>query len=210
MNYLDILKLSLNNIDKPTTERPSKMNRMDLFDAIKNRRSIREFKSDPVPETLLKEILEAAQWAPSAGNCHARDFIVVKNPEVKRRLCEAALKQSFIEEAPVDIVVCANEERSAAVYGGRGRNLYCILDAAAAVQNMLLAAHALGLGACWVGAYSDEEVARTLHLPEWVRPIAIIPIGYPDEKPEPPERIEAHAITYRERYRANEASRSGF
>jgi len=179
------------------------MNHMDLFDAIKNRRSIRTFKSDPVPETLLKEILEAAQWAPSAGNCQARGFIIVKNPEIKRRLCEAALEQSFIEEAPVDIVVCANEERSAAVYGGRGRNLYCILDAAAAVQNILLAAHALGLGTCWVGAYSDEEVAKALDLPEWIKPIAIIPIGYPAEKPSPPRRIPLESLVYREHYRAS-------
>ena len=183
---------------------------MDLFDAIKNRRSIRSFKPDPVPETLLKEILEAAQWAPSAGNCQARDFIIVKNPKIKRRLCEAAFEQSFVEKAPVDIVVCANEKRSAAVYGSRGKNLYCILDAAAAVQNILLAVHALGLGTCWVGAYSDEEVAHALDLPEWIKPIAIIPIGYPDEKPEPPERIEARAITHGERYKASEGSRSGF
>jgi len=176
---------------------------MNLFDAIKNRRSIREFKSDPVPETLLKEVLEAAQWAPSAGNCQARDFIVVKNQKIKRRLCEAAFEQDFIEEAHVDIVVCANEKRSAAVYGRRGKNLYCILDAAAAVQNILLAVHGLGLGACWVGAYNDEEAAQALSLPEHVKPIAIIPIGYPAEKPSPPRRIPLENLTFKEHYRAS-------
>jgi len=176
---------------------------MDFFDVVKNRRSVRSFEPDPVPETLLKVILEAAQWAPSAGNCQARDFVIVKNPETKRRLCEAAFGQGFIEEAPVDVVVCANEKRSAAVYGSRGKNLYCVLDAAASAQNILLAAHALGLSTCWVGAYSDEEVAKALGLPEYVKPIAILPIGYPAEKPSPPRRIPLESLTYREHYRAS-------
>lgn len=103
----------------------------------------------------------------------------------------------------MDIAVCANEKRSAEVYGSRGKNLYCILDAAAAVQNILLAVHALGLGACWVGAYSDEEVAQALDLPKYVKPIAIIPIGYPAEKPSPPRRIPLESLTFREHYRAS-------
>jgi len=110
---------------------------MDVLEAIKGRRSIRAYKPDPIPEELLNKILEAAQWAPSAGNRQARDFIIVKAPEMKRRLCRAALGQCFIEEAPVDVVVCANEERSASRYGERGRRLYCLLDAAASVQNIL-------------------------------------------------------------------------
>lgn len=173
---------------------------MDLFDVIRDRRSIRSFKSDPVSEAFLRKILEAARWAPSAGNCQARDFILVKDPKIKEALCQAALGQCFIKEAPVDIVVCANEERSAARYGSRGRKLYCILDAAAAAQNILLAVHALGLGACWVGAYNDEAVTQILNLPEGIKPVAIIPIGYPAEKPWHPKRIELETITHKERY----------
>ena len=129
--------------------------KLDVFEVIKKRRSIRSFKSKPIPKEFLNRILEAAQWAPSAGNCQARDFIIVNDLEVKRRLRDAALDQSFIEEAPVNIIVCANEERSSRRYGDRGRKLYCLLDAASAVQNILLAVHALGLGACWIGAIQE-------------------------------------------------------
>jgi len=173
---------------------------MDLFEAIRNRRSVRAFKPDPVSDELLTKILDAARWAPSAGNCQPSDFIIVKDPEVKRELCVAALYQEFIEEAPVNLVVCANEERSAGTYGNRGRKMYCLLDAAAAIQNLLLAVHALGLGACWVSAFRNEEVTKVLNLPERVRPIAIIPVGYPAEKPLPTNRIPLEELVHRERY----------
>ena len=172
-----------------------------MFEAIKDRRSVRAFKSKPISEEFLDRILEAAQWAPSAGNCQARDFIIVSDLEIKRRLCDAALGQSFIEEAPIDIVVCANEERSSRRYGDRGRELYCLLDAASAVQNILLAVHALGLGACWVGAFHDDMVAKILNLPHWLRPVAIIPIGYPAEKPWTPPRMGLKAFVHLNRYR---------
>ncbi len=173
---------------------------MDVFEAIKGRRSVRAFKETPIPNEILRRILDAAQWAPSAGNCQARDFILVTDPEVKRKLRIAALNQHFIEEAPINIVVCANEERSARRYGERGRKLYCILDAAASVQNILLAVHALGLGACWVGAFYDEEVAEILNLPRWLKPIAIIPIGYPAEKPWRTSRLPLEALVHKNQY----------
>ncbi|MEM2340672.1 MAG: nitroreductase family protein [Candidatus Bathyarchaeia archaeon] len=178
---------------------------MDLFEAMRGRRSIRAFRPDPIPDSALEKILEAAQWAPSAGNRQARDFIIVRDPGVKARLADAALGQGFIEEAPVDIVVCANRERSAGRYGDRGRNFYCLMDAAAAVENILLAAHALGLGACWVGAYRDEEVAEVLGLPPWLRPIAIIPIGFPAESPRPPPRIKLEKLIHFDRYGSERA-----
>jgi len=166
---------------------------------------VRAFRPDPIPDSALEKALEAAHWAPSAGNQQARDFIVVKDPEVKARLAEAALGQRFVEEAPVDVVVCANRERSAGRYGDRGRNFYCFMDAAAAVENMLLAAHALGLGACWVGAYRDEEVAEALGLPPWLRPIAIIPMGFPAESPRPPPRIRLEKLVHLNRYGSERA-----
>ena len=170
--------------------------KLDVFEAIKDRRSVRAFKSKPISRNIINRILEAAQWAPSAGNCQARDFIIVDDVEIKRRLCDAALGQSFIEKAPIDIVVCANEERSSRRYGTRGRELYCILDAASAVQNILLAVHALGLGACWVGAFNDIAVAKVLNLSHWLKPVAIIPIGYPNEKPRKPSRMAFKTLTY--------------
>ena len=156
---------------------------MDVFEAIKTRRSIRAFTEEEVSEEEIKRILDAARWAPSAGNIQPWIFVIVRDPKRKRRLSEAALNQLFIEEAPVVIVVCADQERSGRVYGRRGSDLYCIQDTAAAIQNLLLAAHALGLGACWVGAFNEDAVRRVLNIPAGVRPVAIIPMGRPAVKP---------------------------
>jgi len=173
---------------------------VDLFEAILERRSVRAFTPEAVPDEVVEPILDAARWAPSAGNCQARDFIVVKDPRVKKALSEAALDQRFIEAAPITIVVCANERRSAHRYGRRGRELYCLLDAAAAAQNLLLAVHALGLGGCWVGAFDDSQVGEALNLPTWLTPVAIIPIGYPDEKPWTPQRLPIKDHIHIDRY----------
>lgn len=161
---------------------------MDIFEVIRLRRSIRTFTREDISEEQIERILEAARWAPSAGNLQPWEFVVIRKPEIKREVARAALNQTFIEDAPVVIVVCANEIRSGSVYGSRGVNLYCIQDTAAAIENMLLAACALGLGACWVGAFYEEEVRRILKVPRGIRPVAIIPIGYPAERPSPPRR----------------------
>jgi len=156
---------------------------LDVFEAIKTRRSIRAFTREEISDEEIEKILDAARWAPSAGNIQPWIFVIVRKPNIKRRISEAALNQFFIEEAPVVIVVCADQERSRMGYGNRGVNLYCIQDTAAATQNILLAAHALGLGACWVGAFDEEEVRFILRAPRRVRPVAIVPIGHPAEKP---------------------------
>jgi len=156
---------------------------LDVFEAIKTRRSIRAFTEEEVSDEEIEKILDAARWAPSAGNIQPWIFVIVRDPKRKRRLSEAALNQLFIEEAPVVIVVCADQERSGRVYGRRGSDLYCIQDTAAAIQNLLLAAHALGLGACWVGAFNEDAVRHVLNIPDGVRPVAIIPMGRPAVKP---------------------------
>ncbi|MGY4707173.1 nitroreductase family protein [Candidatus Bipolaricaulota sp. J31] len=169
-----------------------------LLEIVKGRRSIRKFKPDPVPENDLVEILEAAIWAPSAGNAQPWRFIVVRDPGIKRKLVVAALGQDFIAEAPVVIVVCTDLERARRAYGDRGVGLYCIQDTAAAIQNMLLLAHAKGLGTCWVGAFSEEEVCEALALPEGLRPVALVPLGYPAQKPRPrPRRPLDEVVEYR-------------
>jgi len=167
---------------------------------IAKRRSIRAFKRDQVPSEALLQILEAARSAPSAGNRQARDIIVVRDRAVKRALAEAALDQEFIEEAPIDLVFCINPRRSAQRYGERGRNLYCILDAAASAENALLAAHALGLGTCWIGAFHDNAVARILGLPSDMRVVAIVPLGYTAEEPEPTPRLPFEEFVHLDRY----------
>lgn len=153
---------------------------MELAKVIRNRRSVRQFRSTPVPDQMVAAILEAGKAAPSAGNLQARDFFVIEDQEVRKQLADAAFHQSFIAQAPNAIVVCANYE-AIAPYGRRGIELYCLQDAAAAIQNMLLTVHDLGLGACWVGAFDESSVTKILHLPKHLRPIAIIPIGWPDE-----------------------------
>ncbi|NHV05949.1 MAG: nitroreductase family protein [Thaumarchaeota archaeon] len=173
---------------------------MDVIEAIKSRRSIRSYKKEDVSDEDLNKILEAATWAPSAGNLNPWEFIVIKDEENKKKLSEAALEQYFISEAPVVVVVCANVTRTSSVYGERGKRLYCIQDCAAATQNLLLAAHSLGYGTCWVGAFDDQEVAKLLKLPSNVIPLAIVPIGKPKEKPVTPRRLPLSKVVHYETF----------
>ena len=173
---------------------------MDVFECIKTRRSVRRYQKRDVPNHLIGMIIEAATYAPSAGNLQPWEFIVVKDKERKTKLYEAALKQTHIKEAPVIIVVCANIGKTSSRYGKRGERLYAIQDTAAAIQNMLLAAHALGLGTCWIGAFDEEQVKVVCAIPEHVRPVALITVGYPAEKPHPPRRIPFENLTWVEYY----------
>jgi len=173
---------------------------MDVLEAIKGRRSIRAFRNQDVPAEIVEKLIDAAQWAPSAGNIQPWEFIIVRKPEIKRRLVEAALGQTFIEEAPVVIVVCANEEHSSQGYGVRGKTLYCIQDTAAAIQNIHLTAYSLGLGTCWVGAFREEEAREILKIPRGIRPVAIIPVGYPAEAPTARTRKPISQIVHYENF----------
>lgn len=165
-----------------------------VLETIKKRRSIRRFRNDPVPQEALRELLEAACWAPSAGNLQPWEFYVVTNVALKRDLAAAA-SQRFVGEAQVVIVVCVVPERSAIHYGERGRKLYCLQDTAAAIQNILLAATSLGLGACWVGAFREERVIEALGLHPGKRPVALIPVGYPATEPRPTPRFSVDEVT---------------
>jgi len=161
---------------------------MDVEEAIRNRRSIRAFKPKELPEGTAEKLIELANLAPSAGNLQARDFIIVTDQKIKDELTAAALDQDFISQAPVDIVVIANKERIGH-YGHRGQSLYIIQDSAAAIQNILLAVHAMGLASVWIGAFNEDRAIEILGLPEHARPVAILPIGYPDERPPSRGRI---------------------
>jgi len=173
---------------------------LDVFKAIKTRRSIRVFTDKPVTDREVKKLIEAARWAPSAGNIQPWEFIIVKDPKVKHGLCEAAMNQTLIEQASVVIVVCADPVRSSKRYGSRGINLYCLQDTAAATQNILLAAHATGLAACWIGAFNEETAKGVLGVPNGLRPIAIIPVGHPAEKPRARLRRSLEEITHHETF----------
>ncbi|HDJ51225.1 MAG TPA: nitroreductase family protein [Thermoprotei archaeon] len=172
----------------------------DLLEIIKSRRSIRRYKSLPVEEEKLRLILEAARWAPSAGNLQPWHFLIVRDKRLREMLAEAAYGQTWMVEAPVYIVVLADPERSSYRYGDRGRALYCIQDTALAIQNIMLMAHALGLGTCFVGAFDERSVSKILCIPKGLRPVAIITIGYPAESPEPRPRRPLDDIVSRESF----------
>ncbi len=149
-----------------------------MLEIFKKRHSVRNFKSNEVGLRTLEEILEAANSAPSAGNLKAREIIVVKDSETKKALAKAALDQDFIAEAPVILVFFALPEKSGKKYGERGRGLYSIQDATISASFAWLQAVDLGLSACWVGAFDDEEVKEILKVsPDW-QAIAILPLGY--------------------------------
>jgi len=173
---------------------------LDVLKAIRNRRSIRAFTDETVAEKEIEKLIEVARWAPSAGNIQPWEFIIVRDSKIKQGLCKAALDQEFIKEASVVIVVCANPMRSAQGYGLRGINLYCLQDTAAATQNILLAAYAMGLATCWVGAFDEEKAKEVLGVPEGVRPVAIVPVGHSAEKPRVRSRRRLSEIIHRETF----------
>lgn len=168
---------------------------MELSTIIKSRRSIRSFKRDKeISKDVINKILEAAIWAPTAGNVQPWRFFVITNQDIKEQLVSAALDQEFIRDASVVIVVCTNKTEANLSYGKRGVELYSIQDTAAAIQNMLLTVHSLGLGSCWVGAFSEEMAAKILNLPQEIRPVAILPIGYQAESPSAPKRKSLNTV----------------
>jgi nitroreductase len=126
---------------------------------------------------LIESLLEAARWAPNGGNLQPWRFVVVLDSGRRRALAGAAYGQGFLAEAPVVITVCAVPDESGTKYGSRGRELYCLQDTAAAVQNILLATTEIGLGSCWVGAFDESAVGRVLELPREWRPVALIALG---------------------------------
>lgn len=160
---------------------------MELSAVIDSRRSIRKYKDKEVTDEQIRKILHAGQMAPSAGNLQGREFIIIKDASTRAKISHAAMNQQFIADAPICIVVCANFTRSRSWYGRRGE-MYAYQDSAASVMNMMLMATDLGLGTCWVGAFSDELIVELFQLPEGVVPVAILPVGYPDESPEAPAR----------------------
>ena len=169
---------------------------MDVFEAMEKRRSVRSFDARrEVPDELVEELLRCACQAPSAGNVQPWRFVVVRDVGLKARLAEAALGQAFVAQAPVVIVVCADLAAHAASYGRRGVELYAVQDTAAATENLLLCATALGLGACWVGAFREQEVVHALRLARDIRPMALVPVGYPSREEVQPRKMDCRRLT---------------
>lgn len=149
-----------------------------MDEVFKKRHSVRSFQDKAIADEKLKEILEAAHSAPSAGNLKAREIVVVKNKETKDKLAVAAFNQDFIAKAPIVLVFFAVPSRSAQKYGRRGSELYAIQDATIAASFAWLQAVMLDLSCCWVGAFDEEKVKEILDAKNEWRPIAVLPLGY--------------------------------
>jgi nitroreductase len=173
---------------------------MEFFEAIKNRRSIRTYKKQGLTSEQITQLIDAARLAPSAGNAQSWAFIVAKEQKTKQDLAKAAFGQKWLEHAPIVFVVCADEQRAEDSYGGRGKALYSIQDTSAAVENILLAACALGLGGCWMGAFREEEIRKVINAPAHMRPVALIPIGVPDESPKARPRRSSSEVVFEESF----------
>jgi nitroreductase len=161
---------------------------MEFFEVLERRRSVRAFKPDEVEREKLATLLAAAGTAPSAGDCQAYEIVTVQQPARKAALAAAAGGQEFVAAAPVVLAFVADPARSAEGYGERGASLYCVQDATIAVAYVQLAATAVGLASCWVGAFDERTAASVLKAPRGMRVIALLPLGYPDEKPIRPRR----------------------
>jgi nitroreductase len=148
---------------------------MNIFDAIKKRKSVRSFLDKPIEDEKLRAILDAGRLAPSAKNRQEWRFVIVKDKEVRRKVAKAAKNQSFVGEAPVIIVACAVDDGYVMTCG---QPSYPI-DVAIALDHISLAAVELGLGTCWIGAFYDYKVKEILGIPRDVRVVELMPIGYP-------------------------------
>lgn len=168
-----------------TNAAPTNKKAPSFASIVKRRAMIRAYKSDPVPEEKIQRLLEYAIRAPSAGNLQPWEFIVVKNPETRAKLAKAAFDQTSVATASVIIATCADIQRMGSKYGARGA-FYGLVDTAFASLLILLGAVEQGLGACFVGSYNPEEVAKLFALPDHVRPVGLITLGYPAEKPRKP------------------------
>lgn len=173
---------------------------MTFRELIAARRSVRSYKGLPVEPEKLQAILDAAIAAPSAGDLQSFEVVIVEEGAGKSALAKAASGQGFLASAPLLLVFCADVERGRSQYGDRGAQLFALQDATIAATYAQLAAAAEGLGSCWVGAFDDARVREVLAIPDRLRPIAILAVGYPAELPEPRTRRNLNDLLRRERY----------
>ena len=156
---------------------------MNVLDAINARQSIRAYQSRLVEPEKLEAVLFAANRAASAANLQAYHIYVVRDDACKQALAVAEAGQKFLATAPVVLVFAVEPARSAAKYGPRGEQIYCMQDACAAVCNAMLAAVEFGLGTCWVDAVIEDLASKAIGLPAGQRAAIILPLGYPAEQP---------------------------
>jgi nitroreductase len=191
---------------------------MELFEAIKNRRSIRKYKTDPVSEDKINKILEAGRWAPSWSNTQCWCFVVVRDAKIKAKLNETMIKiklpdkeipnpaYSALNSAPVVIVVCAEIGKAGSTRGPVGgeyvtdKGDWFMFDTALAVQNMVLAAHALGLGTVIIGAFDAAQAEKVINVPQGYRIVTFFPVGVPNQEGKAPPRKELSEIVIKDKF----------
>ena len=174
---------------------------MDFDEVIRKRKMVREYdKGKQISDKIIMKLIRNAHRAPSAGHTQVQEFIIIKDLAIKKKLRKAAVSQEYVEKAPVLIVVCSNTSRSISRYGNRGKQFYSIIDGAFASMLILLTAVNEGIGACFVGAFLDEKVSEILELPEYVKPIGIIALGFPAEDPGKFKRIDISKLVHYEKY----------
>ena len=189
---------------------------MEVLEAIKTRRSIRRYKSTPVDDKAVQTVLEAGRWAPSWANTQCWRFIVVRDSKIKAKVADTLFKFKrpdgvIVENAgikaintvPVLIVVCAEMGKSGCRRDGEAatdKGDWFMFDTALAVQNMVLAAHALGLGTVIIGAFDAPKAAKILGVPAGYSVVTLFPLGYPDEEPLVRPRKELSEIVFYDKY----------
>jgi len=157
---------------------------MDFYDVIRKRRSVRAYRREPVEEDKLRRVLEAARAAPTAANRQPIHIYVVRNAGLRERLLEV-YPQKWFANAPVIICMCTRPEEAWQRTDGKN---YADVDATIAMDHLILAAAAEGLGTCWIGAFKPERLRELLGLPHELEPLALTPLGYPAAEPVPTPR----------------------
>jgi nitroreductase len=170
---------------------------MEVMEAIRTRRSIRKYRSDPVPQEDIEYLLEAARLAPSWANSQCWHFVVVTDPQVKEAMAEAG--NPWAAHAPALIVACADPTKP----GTKGDQQYYMLDIGIAMEHLVLAATDRGLGTCWIGWFKEEVAKEALGVPESLRVVAFTPLGYPAETPRPQQRKALDQIMSHDQYEAH-------
>lgn len=164
---------------------------MEAMEAILSRRSIRQYTSKPVSREVVREILEAAMSAPSAGNERPWHFVILTDRAILDEIPKFHPYSAMLKQASAAILVCADP----VLEKHKG---YWVLDCAAASENILLAAHAKGLGGVWCGVYPNEDrvqnLKKLLHLPEQITPFSLIPLGFPAEIKDAPDRFDGSRV----------------
>lgn len=156
---------------------------MDFFALLKKRHSTRKFKPKEIDSRKTKKLLQAIGSAPSAGNLQSYKIVLVKEREKRRLVAEACFGQGFISTVPIVLVFFADTAKAAGQYGSRGINLYAVQDATIAAAYAQIAATALGLSSCWIGAFDEARIKKLFNASAQLVPIAVIPIGFAAEKP---------------------------